>query len=89
MESYVLGLEAAEAGIPGWRSGPWWIRPLSLPEFAREAHRDYLWPALKYALKAASGGTADPARRDFRLASAVSRRGCAGSVQRSPRWSRQ
>jgi nucleoside phosphorylase len=73
MESYVLGLEAAEAGIP-WLALRAVVDPAGspLPEFAREAHRDYLWPALKYALK----GPRAAARlirlaRDFRLASAA------------------
>ena len=71
MESYVLGLEAAEAGIP-WLALRAVVDPADspLPEFAREAHRDYLWPALKYALK----GPRAAARlvrlaREFRLAS--------------------
>ena len=71
MESYAVGLEAAEAGIP-WLVLRAVVDPADspLPEFTREARRDYTWPALKYALK----GPRAAARlvrlaREFHLAS--------------------
>ena len=73
MESYAVGLAAAEAGIP-WLALRAVLDPADspLPQFTREARRDYAWPALKYALQ----GPRAAARlvrlaRDFRLASAA------------------
>jgi adenosylhomocysteine nucleosidase len=52
MESYALGLAAANAGIP-WLALRAVLDPADspLPEFTREARRHYAWPALKYALQ--------------------------------------
>src|SRR5258706_4364410 len=52
MESYAVGVAAAEAGIP-WLALRTVLDPADspLPEFTREPRRDYAWPALKYALQ--------------------------------------
>jgi nucleoside phosphorylase len=59
MESYPVAQAAGEAGVP-WLALRSIVDPLesSLPPFTREARRDYLWPALRYAFsgpRAAAG----------------------------------
>jgi len=73
MESYLVAQAAAEAGVP-WLALRAIVDPLesSLPPFAREAHADYFWPALRYAF---SGPRA--AAGLLRLARNASRAGAA------------
>jgi nucleoside phosphorylase len=73
MESYPVAQAAGEAGVP-WLALRAIVDPLdsSLPPFAREARRDYFWPALRYAL---SGPRAALAL--VRLARGASRAGAA------------
>src|SRR6267378_546005 len=73
MESYLVAQAAGEAGVP-WLALRAIVDPLesSLPPFAREAHADYFWPALRYAF---SGPRA--AAGLLRLARNASRAGAA------------
>ena len=73
MESYLVAQAAGEAGVP-WLALRAIVVPLdsSLPPFAREAHPDYFWPALRYAF---SGPRA--ALRLVRLGRDASRAGAA------------
>ena len=73
MESYLVAQAAGEAGVP-WLALRAIVDPLdsSLPPFAREAHPDYFWPALRYAF---SGPRA--ALRVVRLGRDASRAGAA------------
>jgi len=73
MESYAVGLAAAEAGIP-WLALRAVLDPADspLPEFTREPRRDYAWPALKYALKGPrAAAKLVRLARDSRLASSA------------------
>ena len=73
MESYAVGLAAAEAGIP-WLALRAVLDPADspLPEFTREPRRDYAWPALKYALQGPrAAAKLVRLARDSRLASAA------------------
>ena len=50
LESYAVARAATDAGVP-WLALRAIVDPLdtALPPFAREARRDYVWPALRYA----------------------------------------
>jgi adenosylhomocysteine nucleosidase len=73
LESYSVAQAAGEAGVP-WLALRAILDPLesTLPAFTREARRDYLWPALRYAF---SGPRAAAAL--VRLARDASRAGAA------------
>jgi hypothetical protein len=51
MESYAVAQAAAQAGVP-WLALRAIVDPAgtSLPAFAREPRREYLWPAVRYAM---------------------------------------
>jgi adenosylhomocysteine nucleosidase len=74
MESYPVARAAADAGIP-WLALRAIVDPLetSLPPFAREPRRDYLWPAVRHALSGprAAAGLVRLARNASRAGAAL------------------